>query len=283
MQLRDYQKQALSTDQRKSWRLSVFGLVGEVGSIVSTYKKRLRDGEGFTAFKKELKEEIGDALWYIASVASNMGFDLEEIARENIAKNKMRWQEGQIQRFDKEYDEDEQFPRKFNVLFREKMVGKNVYVKLRSNGIYIGDRLTDNAYGDDSYRYHDAFHLAYVAILGWSPVLRAIMKLKRKSKPKIDEVEDGARAQIIEEAIALHVFSYASDHKLFEKVDVVGGDVLEIVRGLSRELEVKSCTGKQWERAILEGYRVFRELVKNKGGLISVDMDKMNISYSKLP
>ena len=50
------------------------------------------------------------------------------------------------------------------------------------SGEKIGDELTDNAYKDDGYRFHDVFHSAYVAILGWSPVIRKLLKRKRKSK-----------------------------------------------------------------------------------------------------
>ena len=34
---------------------------------------------------------------------------------------------------------------------------------------------------DDGYRFHDVVHLAYAAILGWSPVTRALLDCKRRS------------------------------------------------------------------------------------------------------
>jgi hypothetical protein len=46
----------------------------------------------------------------------------------------------------------------------------------------LGDDLTDNAYVDDGYRFHDVIHLALIAHLGWSPVVRGLMRRKRKSK-----------------------------------------------------------------------------------------------------
>ena len=63
----------------------------------------------------------------------------------------------------------------------------------------LGDDLTDNSYREDGYRFHDVMHLANVACLHWSPVLHALMKRKRKSNRRTDEVEDGARAMIFEE------------------------------------------------------------------------------------
>ena len=50
----------------------------------------------------------------------------------------------------------------------------------RCNGINIGDRLTDNAMNPDDYRFHDVFHYAYVAVLGWSPVICSLFRLKRR-------------------------------------------------------------------------------------------------------
>ena len=42
-------------------------------------------------------------------------------------------------------------------------------------------------------RFHDIFHLSYAAILGWSPTVRALLRCKRKSDPRVDEVEDGGK------------------------------------------------------------------------------------------
>src|SRR2546425_1996035 len=51
--------------------------------------------------------------------------------------------------------------------------------------------IQDNAYDDDGYRFHDVFHFAHLAILGWSPVLRKLLKRKRRNDVLVDEVEDG--------------------------------------------------------------------------------------------
>ena len=64
---------------------------------------------------------------------------------------------------------------------------------LRCNGLNFGDRLTDNIVDPDGYRYHDIFHFAYAVHLGWSPVIRSLLRAKRKSVPATDENEDGGR------------------------------------------------------------------------------------------
>jgi hypothetical protein len=60
------------------------------------------------------------------------------------------------------------------------------YVRLRRNDVNIRDRLTDDKAEEDDYRFHDVFHLAHAAILGWSPVTRALFKVKRKSRQNLD-------------------------------------------------------------------------------------------------
>ena len=82
-------------------------------------------------------------------------------------------------------------------------------VTMTVNGARVGDPLTDNNYRDDGYRFHDVFHLAHAAILGWSPILRALMKRKRRSNPELSRREDGRPSMIAEEGIVAMLFSYA--------------------------------------------------------------------------
>jgi len=69
-----------------------------------------------------------------------------------------------------------------------------------SGGWLLGNVLGDNAHDDDGYGWHDAFHLAHMAVLGWSPVIRGLLGRTRKEDPATDDVEDGGRAIAIEEA-----------------------------------------------------------------------------------
>src|SRR5439155_4028270 len=90
-----------------------------------------------------------------------------------------------------------------------------------------GDPLDDNSYEEDGYRFHDAFHLANAAVLGWSPVTRALLRRKRKSDLLVDRVEDGARAIAHEEGLTAFIFSEASGHKFFLGADRVDWDLLK--------------------------------------------------------
>ena len=144
---------------------------------------------------------------------------------------------------------------------------------LQVNGVNVGDRLTNNAYADDGYRFHDVFHLALYAILGWSSVLRRMLKRKRKSRPKIDEVEDGARAAIVEELVVNKIYNYARDHGFLSQSDGVYLGLLKSVSSLVRDLEVSDCAAWEWRLAVVEGCRVFRDLCSQGSGKIEIDVD----------
>jgi hypothetical protein len=143
----------------------------------------------------------------------------------------------------------------------------------------VGSALTDNAYADDGYRFHDVFHVAYAAILGWSPVLRGLLRLKRRSQPLIDEVEDGGRAAVIEEGVAAVAFDYARRHDFLNNVRDVDEHLLSTLHGMCEHLEVSEQPLSLWRQALIDGFAVWRELVKNGGGRVSADLDRREIRY----
>ncbi len=75
------------------------GLAGEAGEICNKVKKTLRDDGGrLTDDKKEqLIDELGDVLWYIANLATDLGITLDDVARRNMAKLTSRKERGTLQ------------------------------------------------------------------------------------------------------------------------------------------------------------------------------------------
>jgi NTP pyrophosphatase (non-canonical NTP hydrolase) len=86
-------------------------LAGEAGSVVTEYKKHLRDGAAHVAWKARLREELGDILWYAAALASHLELDLEDIARANLEKTADRWHRTSMDPFDDIFPVNERLPR----------------------------------------------------------------------------------------------------------------------------------------------------------------------------
>jgi hypothetical protein len=167
------------------------------------------------------------------------------------------------------------------MFMKEHAIGTKTYVLQKRNGVIIGDRVTDNKTEKDDYRFHDVFHVAYAVHLEWSPVLRALFKIKRKSRPELDENEDGARAVLLEEGIATLVFGRALERKLFAGLNHLDYDLLKLVQEMVRGYEAERFAAWQWERAILDGFAVFREITKpeNRGGWIVADLDAHILTF----
>jgi NTP pyrophosphatase (non-canonical NTP hydrolase) len=97
MNIDDYQKRALTTvitsgDMFKDSLHWVLGINGEAGEVAEKVKKIIRDKNGKMTQqdKQELAKEIGDVLWYLAVFAHDLGFSLDDIARQNLDKLKSR-------------------------------------------------------------------------------------------------------------------------------------------------------------------------------------------------
>jgi NTP pyrophosphatase (non-canonical NTP hydrolase) len=274
----DYQGMVARTDERKKVMVSLLGLVGELGDINSTFKKLVLQRESRT-LREDLCEDIGDILWYLTSLAVLYKIPLQDVARASARKANRLYSEGDVNHFDDDFAEEERLPRRFSVTFSEKRNGKQLLVRMIISGVIVGDTLTDSAHKGDGYRFHDVFHLAYAAVLGWSPVIRGLLRRKRKSNQRIDEIEDGGRAAVVEEAISILVFNEAPQRAWFSEESTVDIGLLKTIIRLTGGLEVQSCTAKQWKTAILQGYSVFKELKDHSGGCVDVDLDRQSLTY----
>ena len=270
MHLNEYQLLASQTDQQpgagtpspehESILVPLLGLAGEVGELLGEHKKWIRDGDSYRQNPERVREELGDLLWYLSNVASKHGLTLEEVADHNLDKTRRRWNVstsggGQRKLFDEEFPDSERIPRLMDVSIQS---GKPGWVEIFINGKAFGHPLRDNRYEDDGYRFHDIFHLTYASVLGWSPTLRALLRRKRKSDLKVDEVEDGGRAIVIEEGISAMVFSYAERRDFLDGAEAVNYELLRTIKDMTSHLEVRCRTKGNWEHAILRGFELWR-------------------------
>lgn len=290
MKFEEYQQETDKTDilskpEHKQSGVNIIvpllGLAGSSGKLLTEYKKRLRDGKSHLLFKDRIADELGDLLYNLSSVATKFHLSLEDIAKDNLKKSqeKLLSQSLNYINFDSGYPEAETFPLQFEVELKEVLIEGVTKLRTTVNGVQIGDDLTDNANDADGYRFHDVFHLSYVAVLGWSPVIRKLLNKKRKSNPKVDEVQDGGRAQIIDEAITALAFDYAKEHNWLKNVYELDFHLLKNIKGITSMLEVDARTMFEWQKAILMGFEVWREVVQNNGGKILVDMENKTLIY----
>jgi NTP pyrophosphatase (non-canonical NTP hydrolase) len=99
MQLSDYQRLSRRTAAypRDAWlAYPSLGLAGEAGEVAEHAKKAIRDDGGTVTDERRLAmgKELGDVLWYVAQLASELGLELEDIARANLEKLSSRQQRG---------------------------------------------------------------------------------------------------------------------------------------------------------------------------------------------
>jgi len=75
------------------------GLVNEAGEVAGKIKKVFRDkgGEISPETREALKGELGDVLWYIAQVCTELDLNMDEVAEYNIEKLYSRLERGKIQ------------------------------------------------------------------------------------------------------------------------------------------------------------------------------------------
>lgn len=96
MQLNEYQQKAYGTalGSAKNIGYMLYGMAGEVGELHSIYAKNIRDGK---IDEENVKKEIGDVLWFVAGMCSLLGYNLSDIAQQNLDKLESRKNRNTIQ------------------------------------------------------------------------------------------------------------------------------------------------------------------------------------------
>lgn len=97
----EYQKQAQTTalyPKEEALEYVVLGLCGESGELANKVKKIIRDNNGILTEekRKELIFELGDCLWYISALCSELNGNLGDVAEANIQKLFSRKKRGVI-------------------------------------------------------------------------------------------------------------------------------------------------------------------------------------------
>lgn len=99
MNINTYQQQASETAIYNNKLIyPTLGLAGEAGEIANKVKKILRDNSGELQedIRQNLIDELGDVLWYVAALATDLKAELSEVANRNIEKLNSRKNRGVI-------------------------------------------------------------------------------------------------------------------------------------------------------------------------------------------
>ncbi|WP_320674712.1 nucleoside triphosphate pyrophosphohydrolase family protein [Prochlorococcus sp. MIT 1341] len=102
MELNHYQEQARTTalypNVGENPIYPTLGLTGESGEVADKVKKVIRDKGGVfdESSSEAIMLELGDVLWYVAQLSSELGFSLEHVAKANLAKLASRADRGRL-------------------------------------------------------------------------------------------------------------------------------------------------------------------------------------------
>lgn len=102
MQFDEYQKKTRETaiypGKDNNFVFPTLGLAGETGEVSEKIKKVIRDKDGIVDenSREEIKKELGDVLWYLAQLATELRISLNDVAEKNVAKIMERKERGTV-------------------------------------------------------------------------------------------------------------------------------------------------------------------------------------------
>ncbi len=102
MEFKEYQEKSRKTavypNKDNNFIYPTLGLSGEAGEVSEKIKKVIRDRGGIIdgETREAIKKELGDVLWYVSQLATELGISLDEIAEKNIEKLYSRMERGKL-------------------------------------------------------------------------------------------------------------------------------------------------------------------------------------------
>lgn len=102
MEFKEYQQESRKTAVYpvigQGFVYPALGLAGESGEVVEKIKKIFRDQQGMVGDEQRqaVAKELGDVLWYLAQLATELDLELNQVAQDNLDKLFSRQQRGQL-------------------------------------------------------------------------------------------------------------------------------------------------------------------------------------------
>ena len=103
------------------------GLAGEAGEVADKVKKIIRDGRDDAEYRHQIAKEIGDVLWYCATLADDLGYSLQQIAEMNMYKLQARRAMGKLQGDDRRPMRHEAYMKRHEAYMEEKKRKKRTW------------------------------------------------------------------------------------------------------------------------------------------------------------
>ncbi len=93
-----YPELGVSNGPFVGWIYPSLGLAGEAGEVVDNIKKLIRDQRLVLdeELRERIKKELGDILWYVSQLASELSLSLDDVAKSNLAKVESRRTQGSL-------------------------------------------------------------------------------------------------------------------------------------------------------------------------------------------
>lgn len=102
MTFKEYQEltneTAIYPDKGSNFLYPVLGMMGEAGEVAEKIKKIWRDKNNIISEEDriEIKKEIGDVLWYLSQLSTELNVDFEDVASTNVLKIKSRLERNKL-------------------------------------------------------------------------------------------------------------------------------------------------------------------------------------------
>lgn len=102
MNFEKYQQESQKTaiyPKKDKFTYLPLGLAGESGEVAEKFKKIIRDKDNKLneKDKQEIGKELGDVLWYVSQISTELGLLLDEVAQNNLQKLFSRQKRNQLQ------------------------------------------------------------------------------------------------------------------------------------------------------------------------------------------
>jgi hypothetical protein len=288
MDFDDYQRVGRQTDTiplegNEKLHFLLLGLTDELGQIAGLVKKFMRHDIAVQAKRNDVISRLGDALWYMARIADELGTGLSAIAEENLHFLERRWLPNPDSLFHsrREYlsDKAESLPDRLEFLLERREEDGIPKMRLSLDGKNVGDTVDDNEYVENYYRFHDIIHISCMACLRWSPFFRKFLNLKRRHDTDTDRVEDGARARDIEEALSIVIFQYFENNDFLKGATSVDTSFLRSLRAFSGLREISWVTEREWEDMMMKAAAAIRQIISAKEGFVVADMKAGTVTF----